>query len=280
MSGLSIYGRPNHLFSQSFRAFNLLVSLSSGAGESDGRTSWSGRPELGDFISFYGFILFYITGLKQRMRSSSSYPDIQDDPCRITGSEDRHPKLIIAGYSYGSVLATSLPAMDVMKRLFEPDKEGSSIATIKQEASRFSSLRHESVQTGTDQASEQVETADLTPITSVDVSYLLVSPVLPPVSFFAAMGLFSRSRLGTTVQGENIESPDAQQQLTQSKILSIYGDQDPFTSIKRLRKWTHDMQDVQGSLFKASEVKGAGHFWHGRAEELQMKKAIRDWITA
>src|SRR5436190_3450724 len=43
-----------------------------GAGESDGRTSWTARPELGDYISFYGFMVHYIHGLEPELTRNSA----------------------------------------------------------------------------------------------------------------------------------------------------------------------------------------------------------------
>ncbi|MCJ1377323.1 hypothetical protein MMC17_000417 [Xylographa soralifera] len=112
--------------------------------------------------------------------------------------------------------------------------------------------------------------------------YLLISPLLPPVSMFATM--FSKPGALLKWQGE---SPDGTDGTTYSVVedkfrkhatLAVYGDKDFFTSQKRLRKWAEQLSSAIDSRFTFREIHKAGHFWHEEGVDAEMRKCIREWV--
>ncbi|ETI29239.1 phosphatidylserine decarboxylase [Cladophialophora carrionii CBS 160.54] len=97
-----------------------------GASGSSGRTSWSGKPELSDYVSVYGFLLHYIDAI---FRAGA-----EEQRCRYPP-----PLLILGGYSYGSMIASHLPPIDLVVELFKletPDSAGTEIKRRAEELSR------------------------------------------------------------------------------------------------------------------------------------------------
>ncbi|OJD19901.1 hypothetical protein AJ78_00095 [Emergomyces pasteurianus Ep9510] len=116
-----------------------------GASESAGRTSWSARPELGDYVSVYGFLIHYLLGIDpDSMRdilseSGNHQPSpIPDTPDSATESE--RLEIILAGYSYGSMIASYLPSIEAVLRLFASPTAGSTTWEILQQAEDLSAL--------------------------------------------------------------------------------------------------------------------------------------------
>jgi hypothetical protein len=114
-----------------------------------------------------------------------------------------------------------------------------------------------------------LEKTDTVPITAPEVRYLLVSPLTPPISTFVAPALghkfWSKSRG---------ESDDV---IGKHATLAIYGNQDIFTSAKRIRDWSEQLKAATGSLFSSVEVAEAGHFWVECGVEEKLRAALREW---
>ena len=102
------------------------------------------------------------------------------------------------------------------------------------------------------------------------ICYLLVSPLLPPISRLAM--LFSTQAKSNS--GEN----EVDIKLASHHTLAIYGDKDVFTSRKKLRVWAVTLGRRHSSLFRFHEVAGAGHFWHERDDEANMRRIVCNWI--
>ncbi|GLA27026.1 hypothetical protein AnigIFM63326_004218 [Aspergillus niger] len=117
------------------------------------------------------------------------------------------------------------------------------------------------------------------------VSYLLVSPLLPPVNQF--LTLFSKMSLDASAQTSSapgqgkqgqIPCPKPADQLCAHETLAIFGDEDTFTSASKLEKWSAELAHAPGSRFQAVEIEGAGHFWREHGVEAQARQVIRDWV--
>lgn len=110
--------------------------------------------------------------------------------------------------------------------------------------------------------------------------YLLISPLLPPISMFATMF----SKLGSK-DSENkplshkggTHGHGTDEKLCRHPTLAIYGDKDFFTSQRKLRKWAEHLASSLESTFQSKEISGAGHFWHEEGVEEQMREAVRVW---
>ncbi|KAI1908946.1 hypothetical protein LOZ12_001993 [Ophidiomyces ophidiicola] len=111
------------------------------------------------------------------------------------------------------------------------------------------------------------------------VIYLLISPLLPPMSLFVTMSFLTpNKRLSTRVDGTFVTGLQPREALTSHRCLAIYGDNDSFTSVKRLRIWSQELSSIPGSLFKTLEIPGAGHFWRESGAEGAMRNAIQEYI--
>ena len=98
--------------------------------------------------------------------------------------------------------------------------------------------------------------------------YLLISPLLPPISSLATM--FSSMR--------SSRSPYCEEAFAHKPTMAIYGDEDFFTSPRKLRKWAENLKGIAGSHFQFREIAGAGHFWREEDSDRQMRTYIRDWL--
>jgi surfactin synthase thioesterase subunit len=62
--------------------------------------------------------------------------------------------------------------------------------------------------------------------------------------------------------------------------IAIYGDQDVFTSVKRIRDWSTQLKAEPTSRFTSVEVTGAGHFWIESDVEARLRSALKEWESA
>ena len=254
-------------------------------------------------------------------------------------------KLILGGYSYGSLIASHQPAIDVILQRFTEVQKGTAEAEIRLRAASLAAqwnqdaqFHHEirrgrslkaqgdrslsastlSVAVGGDESvpgsrrpsresrgsldvvrrsfertrkslgrrlshecplSFECE-ARLTSIAprAPQVYYLLISPLLPPVSSFATM--FSKLSTSRSHKGPlNEPAPHGQyDRLTSCGTLAIYGGKDFFTSQKKLRAWSEALRSKSNSRFDFHEVSIAGHFWREEGHEAELRRTIRDWL--
>ena len=102
-----------------------------------------------------------------------------------------------------------------------------------------------------------------------DVRYLLISPLTPPVSTVVAPALgykfWSKSR------------EDHQEVIGKHACLAVYGDQDVFSSAKKIRDWSDQLKAAPTSRFTSVEVAGAGHFWAEPDVEVKLRSALEEW---
>jgi hypothetical protein len=137
---------------------------------------------------------------------------------------------------------------------------------------RLRSLSHSHRRHKDDSPPLPLETAANVPITMPDIRYLLISPLTLPISAIVAPTLghrfWHRSRGGYD---------DA---ISKHAALAVYGDQDIFTSAKRIRDWSEQMKATQASQFSSVEVAEAGHFWVEAGMEGKLRSVLKDWEAA
>lgn len=264
------------------------MSTYSGAGSSEGRTSWTAKAELGDYASVYGFMLIYLhrlgIGIAPKPPSTGENSDpSQEARLGVSESSSVGVHLTLGGYSYGSFIASHLPAANVVVGLFRETASGTApyeICTIAEKIAASSHERtHHLTETTTPNGSG-LRVEDLDQISRSTVSYLLVSPLLPPLSNF--LTIFSRLSLDVGVkkstEWKSIPCHKPATQLCKHKTLAIYGNDDGFTPAKKLRKWSDELSLVPQSRFQYCEIDGAGHFWRGNDVEEQARHALRNWL--
>jgi len=121
-----------------------MLTYARGAGTSKGRTSWQSKPEQNDYISFIGFMVYYLHDLcppnasKDNLNSPATWPQlnslntIQSQAIMPT----LQPRLLLAGYSYGALITTTLPPMlSSIIAPFQSPQAGSPFAEIRLRAS-------------------------------------------------------------------------------------------------------------------------------------------------
>lgn len=106
----------------------------------------------------------------------------------------------------------------------------------------------------------------------VEPSYLLVSPLLPPVSSLATLPFGFRSLR------HNHE--ELSKRLSLHHSLAVFGNDDIFTSAHKLRKWAKGVGEERNSAFRYVEIEHAGHFWRDHGVQDALKTAITGWIES
>ncbi|MCJ1417183.1 hypothetical protein MMC32_003523 [Xylographa parallela] len=323
-----------------------------GAASSRGRTSWTAKPELWDLISFCGFFVHYVNGIRppwvhHTMRPSESpvispLSTIQSElpsQADLYEQTDRGMTLLLGGYSYGSLITSNLPNTETILSHFSTVHKGTSEAEIRLRAFHMSTqwnaevtprpmrgrslavsthaitLGGEESEPGTRRNSRDSRSSlefvrrnkDLPRArrsstrhsTDIDAPlleeklgnmrmaephtiYLLISPLLPPVSMFATMfnkpGALLKWQGGSPDVTNGDVNPIAEEKFRRHATLAIYGDKDFFTSHKRLRKWAERLTSAIDSHFTFREIHNAGHFWHEEGVDAEMRKCIREWV--
>lgn len=116
----------------------------------------------------------------------------------------------------------------------------------------------------------------LSTMTKFQPAYLLISPLQGMVMHLATMS-FSNAVGKKTDDRPSKASPDdttspahsnaatwaweAEQKLTSNPTLAVFGDQDVFVPVKKLRDWVRRLQAAPESRFRGHEISTAGHFW-------------------
>lgn len=241
-------------------------------------------------MSFYGFMLWFLDEVQGKIvaRLAGSQGDSSSDGSSSRRSETVESStsvhLILGGYSYGSMIASHLPRLETVLEVCKEPAAGTPLARIREVAGKASRKWTEKMGLKNQSSSGKVDSVgDESPcnaVPKVQISYLLVSPLLPPVSHF--LTIFSRLsfNVGTyiAVEGRQIPSPSPPEQLCAHRTLAIYGTQDTFTAATKLRKWAEELEHAPGSQFMSREVGGAGHFWREEGAEAQARSALGEWL--
>jgi hypothetical protein len=310
-----------------------------GAHGSKGRTSWSGRPELDDYLSFAGLFMHYMCYLQPHPKAYPPEHALILGQVGYTESAapehtSQSPVVILGGYSYGSLILRNLPPVPSILQPFvapiagsahdeillrarkladqsnmawqelarsheresrsrkpheskpsvtmggeetTPEKRRSSREVRRSTdrglsaefGNRLRSLSHSHRRRKDDSSPMLLETAESVPITMPEVRYLLISPLTPPIATLAAPVLGHKFWHKTKAPHKDV--------IGQHIVLAVYGDQDIFTSAKRIRDWSEQLKTMQGSQFSSVEVADAGHFWVENGVEEKLRNALREW---
>ncbi|QKX53716.1 uncharacterized protein TRUGW13939_00796 [Talaromyces rugulosus] len=216
-----------------------------GASDSGGQTSWTGKPELCDYISAYGFILKYLQLL----------------------APSKPVELVLGGYSYGSMMVYHQPKVEDVVSLFASPKSGSLASEL------FAKARELLQGENKDENNNQEDTESELPLATI--SYLILSPVLSLAS--GLITLWSNlSRV--SIQGKQLTTPPPEEQLPKHRTLVVYGTDDMFTSVKSFQQWTAKLSNSPDSQVRSVEIPFAGHFWLEQNFHAQLRKTISTWL--
>jgi alpha/beta superfamily hydrolase len=198
--------------------------------------------------------------------------------------EDESPdvRLILGGYSYGSLIASHVPSLEVMLDIFRFGPTSTSASTHK--PTPKSEICKASMRIATStlekfQMTHSHSLADINPTAlTTSISYLLVSPLLPPISHlltsFSTLSLNVKADTGSDTR---IPCRPADRQSTHH-TLALFGDQDAFTSAGKLERWSDEMAHMPRSQFQFRKIDGAGHFWREDGVEMRARHALKVWL--
>ncbi|KAF2192298.1 hypothetical protein K469DRAFT_730900 [Zopfia rhizophila CBS 207.26] len=313
-----------------------------GAHGSKGRTSWTGKPELDDYISFAVFFMHYLSFLRP-----FPSPDANFTPDQSLISSQKHKDsfgsieeakkthVVLGGYSYGSLILKHLPPLPSILQPFSAPTEGTAASEIILRAHKLADQSNlewinwtrnsergknkkchnhaPSVTMGGEETSPDVRLSsreirrsmegsrsldlgtrvrslsyrrrkDEHPSTPPDanemqfgvqvpeIRYLLVSPLLPPLSTLAATGLGHKF-------WNKSHAKEHHEILTTHATLAVFGGQDMFTSAKKVLTWAERLGKGSGGRFTYAEIAGAGHFWHEHGVEEKLRDTLKSWAS-
>ena len=193
--------------------------------------------------------------------------------------------VILGGYSYGSLIASHLPAIDALFDLFKEATTGTAPFEICRIAEKMASCMVDGHRLETESAtaslSRSLNEEEMEIVPKSTISYLLLSPLLPPLS--QLLTIFTKLSLDVQVevsaQGKHVPCPKPATQLCKHRTLVVYGTEDGFTSAKKLRKWSDELLHAPHSQFQYRQVDGAGHFWRENGVEDQARHVLREWLN-
>ena len=320
-----------------------MIKVSRGSHGSAGRTSWTGKAELADYVSFFGFMLCYLNFVVNETRQSAD-----GAPQTLA-----NPLLILGGYSYGSLIASCLPPLDLISLLFHEVKADSTECEIKQRAKQMAPdliahleiRRDRSLSRGRstkrtrdtgpspsqgvvmggfeseaaarrisqessrrsfdinkfrksiDRARERVlarkkSDQDVDPAASLvlheicseikpSIAYLIISPVLPPVSGFTTMFTKPTFERSDTWPRRIVvkDTSTKEEKFLKHPTCLIYGSKDMFSSSKKVQKWAQDLSSRAGQSFFSHEVEGVGHFWTEEHAAQRLQANLTSWLS-
>jgi hypothetical protein len=123
------------------------------------------------------------------------------------------------------------------------------------------------------------------PARDLGVAYLLVSPLHGWINSLATMSLFgSTSKRSRPVKDSDTPLPGHDAKFTIDPTLALFGDDDVFVSVNKLRAWATRIQGAcerRGSPnFVHREVSGAGHFWHDHEALQILRDEVKVFVSA
>lgn len=135
-----------------------------------------------------------------------------------------------------------------------------SMESLRQKVDRSLSHRKPHSEEGSGQKTLQVDELPSTSMPEPVIRFLLISPLLPPISSFTS--LFTKPtftpRRTAGFSTRQTSSSEKEGQLSARPVLAVYGDKDLFTSAKRLNRWAEALSANPNSEFRYREVSGAG----------------------
>ncbi len=206
-------------------------------------------------------------GVRRPSHDSHARRSFSFEPARLRKSVDRVRSLGRRPNCHNSV--TSPRRQDSIPSRHDSSGSGSadSLEIISHEKSGQSSGQSDG---------SKVDTVELE---DIKVSYILVSPLQGMVTKLATMWSFgSKSKTAESAMNQGPAGCEMENKLILNDTLAIFGDEDVFSSSKKLRAWASRLAGAANSRFQQVEVAGTGHFWHEAGGIEQMNGAIREFL--
>ena len=299
-----------------------------GAEGSPGKTSWSGKGELGDYVSIYTFMVAFLNchDVLSHIRSDAS------------SSVAQVPLLLLGGYSYGSMATAHLPDVSVVLEILQHAKDGDPEIEISNRANELAqaflgwaesrlqrgrssmstsfggydsvsaakkisrdkshrSLDRERVRQSMEHVrrklgsrdygneilgAEQVQPSSTAASSLIEprLAYLLISPLLGPVShlatLFSSLHFERRERKATAAR--SVVATDIDAVLCRETSLIVFGSADHFTSSRKVKDWCEGIKSIPASKLLFEEIADAGHFWQDGQIQAKLVNVVTDWL--
>ena len=182
---------------------------------------------------------------------------------------------MLGGYSYGAMITMHLPPISQILERFHNQANPSTILLVTRLASQYClnqpvkpNATDGGQQSNDEDPSLAARYAQCDPVLISQTSYLLVCPLLPPVSWALAM------------TNPFYKKPSTSELLVVCPTLAVYSDNDQFTSVSKLRKWSAKLEGTTGSKFHKSELHGVGHFWLNDGALETLNGTVREWLRS
>ncbi|KAJ6256829.1 hypothetical protein Dda_8697 [Drechslerella dactyloides] len=272
-----------------------------GAGNSKGKTSWTGAPEREEYATVAAFLIRYVECLDPNSTAYSPDGTAAAAPAgnnsNITPAERPPMKVLLAGYSYGSLIASRVPSADRVVRGCDSDVLAYATRTAYEWASterrRSFAMHRGAGRTPWCQDTMEDECPDAEPPTPTDTattttadgevdysvqtrlqtSWLLVSPLLAPVSTLLNLpNPLSWFRRKEADEDGGIDNGDGKE------VLAVFGTEDMFTGVGRYHSWA-SAHKKRSSSFMTIEAGGVGHFWAQEEKWMALlRQAVATWL--
>ncbi|KAF3162540.1 hypothetical protein TWF788_001992 [Orbilia oligospora] len=288
-----------------------------GAGNSKGKTSWTGDREREEYATVTAFLVKYVECIDPHMftvvgspstttaAAAAAIPALTNPATETTPLKKQPIKFLLAGYSYGSLIASRTPSASHVLKTVDKDILAYATRTAYEWASTekrrsFAMVRGaalgRSVWANNDDDGDYEEEEGERGETSregggvdekvnynvqleTESSWLLVSPLLPPVSMFLnlpnPMAWFPTKKKKQQEEEEDVEDDFEDER----DVFAVFGTDDMFTGIGRYRNWVKGKVERSNGRFRGVEVDGAGHFWMQEEEWMvKLREGVAGWI--
>ncbi|TDZ44913.1 hypothetical protein CTRI78_v009217 [Colletotrichum trifolii] len=288
-----------------------------GALGSAGRTSWTAKPERSDYMSFIGFMVYYVHFLDPFGSKETASPISKRSPTPPEAHsklpQANEPLFLLGGYSYGAMITTQIPPMDRILGQFASPAVGSAAADIRLRAQHLA--EHQNVILASAMAAQstsprklymsmrvggnedsQRKSHDSRRSFSLDAEERIrrgVNELLAKTKrhHHREPAVAEEDNTGqeegtTTLQGAApvLEAVAGLVQLSEAKLvknatLALFGDKDGLVSVAKLRSWVQRLEAADGSRFHGEEIASAGHFWTENKVAYVLRQKVADFAA-
>ncbi|KAL8767301.1 MAG: hypothetical protein Q9209_006139 [Squamulea sp. 1 TL-2023] len=288
-----------------------------GSGTSEGKRTADGKAELQDYISFVGFMMYYIHGVYPPVPGGERFDKSFPLTRILSGVPAARPPayLVLAGYSYGALLTRHLPHIPVVLGRFSKVLKTSTQAEIRSRACVLASVTiidildcdmpsaHESRKSKIKQldnknrATERKTHMDLLQKPFVrkeakdswpdrefgpfDEDYTTRVEVPTPRTNYVLISM-PFGRVASIITGfkklEDVDVEKYDNKFQYSPTAVIHGRSDLVTSETRMFRWVEDVAVNSHDKCMVVGVDGAGHLWRETRAMDKLRARLREWF--